>query len=245
MPQISINGSEISYQIKYSNRRRSVQIKITPAGGIEVAAPVRLPLKEIEYILRLRSAWITMQLARLAKLAANPLNSALEDGAQLLFLGEPRQLSVSFSPVKRARVSLAEGRLLVELPLECAENDGAALRDVLQKWYIRSARKLLAERTAYWAEKIAVRPQHISIRDQKTRWGSASQRGNVNYNWRIVMAPLATTDYLVVHELCHIKIANHSAVFWLLVSQFIPDYKRHRAWLRQHGALLTRFLETL
>jgi len=243
MPNITIADTELTYRLKHSQRRRSVQIRIAPPATIEVVAPAGFPQKEVEALLHKRATWIATQLARLKKLASDPVNASLEHGAQLLYLGRPRQLAVMPSPAKRAKVILEDDRLTAYLPAVPGQDDTALLRRALHHWYVRSAAQLLADRTAYWAAEIGVRPGRISIRDQKTRWGSASTRGNVNYNWRIVMAPPETLDYLVVHELCHIKVPNHSATFWLLVSQSVPDYKKHRAWLRQHGNLLSRLLE--
>lgn len=242
MPNIMIGNSELFYQLRYSKRRRTVQIRIVPPSAVEVAAPSGLPQREIENLLRKRAGWITTQLSRLERQAANPINSSLEDGAELLYLGHPRRLAITTSAAKRPKVILEGDLLTVCLPEAPEQDKIGMLQGALHKWYIRSSTELLAERTAYWAQEIGVRPGRISIRDQKTRWGSASTRGNVNYNWRIVMAPPETVDYLVVHELCHIKVPNHSATFWLLVSQSVPDYKKHRAWLRQHGNLLSRLL---
>lgn len=243
MPNITIADNQLTYQLRYSMRRRTVQIRIVPPEAIEVLAPTGFPQKEVEALLYKRTAWIVTQLTRLERLAANPVNASLAEGAQLLYLGRPRQLTVAPSAAKRAKVVLEDDRLTVCLPIVAGQGSTPLLRRALHQWYVRSAAKLLADRTAYWAREIGVRPGRISIRDQKTRWGSASTRGNVNYNWRIVMAPPETVDYLVVHELCHIKVPNHSATFWLLVGQSVPDYKKHRAWLRQHGNLLSRLLE--
>ncbi|MDR3560276.1 MAG: SprT family zinc-dependent metalloprotease [Negativicutes bacterium] len=242
MPNITINHMDLTFHIEYSNRRRSVRIRIVPPAAIEVVAPTGLSQKEIELLLHKRTTWIAAQLARLAVVAASPLNASLADDAPLLYLGLIRRLAVLPSPARRAKVVLEDERLAVYLPATSPDDKADLVADALRKWYIRSASQLLTERTAYWAREIGVRPHRLSIRDQKTRWGSASTRGNVNYNWRIIMAPPETVDYLVVHELCHIKVPNHSATFWLLVSQSVPDYKQHRAWLRQHGPVLARLL---
>jgi len=241
MPTIILGDKQLTYQLKFSKRRRSIQIKIVPPGSIEVIAPANFPQVDVEQLLQKRAPWIATQLSRLDKLAANPLNTALSQGSSLLFLGHPRELSiVETTGSKRAKVVLEEDRLTVHLPATFPADDPAALQEVLRKWYLRSASKLLAEQTAYWAQEIGVRPKRIAIREQKTRWGSASPRGNVNYNWRIIMAPPELVDYLVVHELCHIKVPNHSPVFWRLVEQFIPNAKELRGWLHQNAAVLTR-----
>lgn len=222
------------------SRRRTVRIRVAAADRLEVAAPLGFADAEVAALLRTRAAWIARQLDKLATVAASPLNAAVEPGAELLYLGRPRRLTVLSGSTARAAVALEEERLFVHLPAGPAEERDAALTAALRRWYAEQARAVLTERTTYWAGVLEVRPQRISIREQKSRWGSCSSRGNVNYNWRVVMAPPEVVDYLVIHELCHMRAPNHSAVFWELVAQADPGYKEHRKWLRGHGALLGR-----
>ena len=101
------------------------------------------------------------------------------------------------------------------------------------------AARLINERVALYAGKLQLFPKKVAIRDQRRRWGSCSARtGAVNLNWRLVMAPLEVLDYVVVHELSHIKHADHSRDFWLFVSSIVPNYKLHRKWLRENGERL-------
>jgi hypothetical protein len=93
----------------------------------------------------------------------------------------------------------------------------------------------LANSVKYWAEKIGVRYGRVSVKDQKTRWGSCSEKGNLNFNWRLMTAPASVRDYVVIHELCHLIEMNHSKNFWQQVSRFCPDHKTCRKWLRDHG----------
>lgn len=243
MPKITLGSSELTYTIKYSKRRHSVQLKVTSAGAVEITAPVRFPQHEVEKLLHLKTAWISAQLDRLSRLAANPVNATLAEGAELLYLGQPHRLALSATTAKRPKVTREQQQLTVHLPAVPATEQVPLLHETLRRWFAKQAAELLAGKTAYWAEQIGVRPGRITIREQKTRWGSCSSRGNINYNWRIIMAPPEVVDYLVIHELYHIKMPNHSADFWLLVAQSSPDFKRHRAWLRQHGSLLARLLQ--
>lgn len=99
----------------------------------------------------------------------------------------------------------------------------------------RRAGAVFAQRTAYFAQQMGVTYGKITVRDQKTRWGSCSQRGNLNFNFRLLLAPPEVLDYVVVHELCHRKEMNHSARFWYEVAQVLPDYQEQKAWLKQYG----------
>ena len=100
------------------------------------------------------------------------------------------------------------------------------------------AREVLTDRTDYYADILNVTYGRISIRDQKTRWGSCSREGNLNYNWRLILAPAAVLDYVVVHELCHRKQMNHSSAFWREVERVMPDYRQKEKWLKDNGWML-------
>ena len=108
--------------------------------------------------------------------------------------------------------------------------------DAAQEKELRErAESVLAQRTAYFARQIGVTYGRITVRDQKTRWGSCSQTGNLNFNFRLILAPLEVLDYVVVHELCHRRQMNHSTQFWQEVAQVLPDYRKRKAWLTENG----------
>jgi predicted metal-dependent hydrolase len=105
----------------------------------------------------------------------------------------------------------------------------------------RAARELVTMVCEDEAQALGVRWSRIEIRDQKSRWGSCSTRGTLSFNWRLVLAPYEVLDYVVVHELCHLREANHSRRFWKLVETRRPDWRRHRDWLHEHGPELLAF----
>lgn len=109
----------------------------------------------------------------------------------------------------------------------------------LEAPYRQAAKEYIPKRVAYYAQLLDVTYATISIRDQKTRWGSCSSKGNLSFSWRLILAPPKVLDYVVVHELCHRKEMNHSPRFWALVESMIPDYKTHRKWLKENGEKLT------
>lgn len=105
--------------------------------------------------------------------------------------------------------------------------------------YRRKASETLGKRAAYFAKVMGVRYHRITIREQKTRWGSCSSSRNLNFNWKLVLAPPEVLDYVVVHELCHLKEMNHSGAFWNEVEKVLPDYKVRQAWLKENGWMLS------
>lgn len=114
----------------------------------------------------------------------------------------------------------------------------SAAAAALSGWYRRRAATVLARRVALWAPRLGVSPARITVRDAKTRWGSCSPTGALSFSWRLLMAPPAVLDYVVVHELCHLKRADHSSRFWALVESHCPLFRAHRKWLRENAELL-------
>ena len=137
------------------------------------------------------------------------------------------------------RVKLIDGQLTVnlnkDLPLEKRQE---VIRKKLEQWYIIKAKEIIHERLELFIAKIGVKITTVRFKNQKTRWGSCSQKGNLNFNWKLVMAPTYIVDYVVVHELCHLIQMNHSKEFWQQVGRQIPDYKERRKWLKENGIKL-------
>ena len=113
--------------------------------------------------------------------------------------------------------------------------------EISQRDARRTARELITMVAEEEATEMAITYQRIAIRDQRTRWGSCSAQGTLSFNWRLVLAPYDVLDYVVVHELCHIREPNHSPRFWALVADRRPNWREHRAWLREYGSELLAF----
>ena len=107
----------------------------------------------------------------------------------------------------------------------------------------KKAKRVLPERVAYWAPLIGVKPGRIAVRCQKTRWGSCSTKGNLNFNCLLMLAPDEVIDYIVVHELCHLKHMNHSKRFYAEIEKVLPDYRQHQQWLKDNGEFLLAMVE--
>lgn len=235
--EITLNGRELRYTLKKTGRR-SVGISLDKTGAITVAVPYRVSEASVNELLQKKAHWIFEKLAAIEAAAAG-IDSlrAFNDGDSYLYLGKPYTLKLIEDPLlKRPIVRIGEARLEVyyKAPKE-AEDIKAALKQL----YLAQFLKILEARVRYYSDKIGVIPGRVAVREQKTRWGSCSSRGNLNFNWKLVMAPPEILDYVVVHELCHMKELNHSTSFWNLVRSFCPDYKKNRKWLKENGSKLT------
>lgn len=124
----------------------------------------------------------------------------------------------------------SDGLLLIRSP-----KDSAKPRELLNAWYKGKAEALFLDRAAFWAARMGLAYRAVRIKDQRTLWGSCSREGNLNFNWRVVLAPPEVLDYLVIHELAHLREMNHSRRFWAHVAAQCPDWRAHRKWLREHS----------
>jgi len=240
MNTITLASYQLTYHVIYQKNRKTIQVKILTSSHLQITAPNKFPNATIEKILHEKSNWIVKQILHLSNTMANPINKSITHGATVLYLGEPHILVFTTNHDSRPTVDLQDDQIIIDMP-PTAQTIVLA-ESLLKQWYLTNAHKILFEKTSLWATKIMVQPQHITLKDQKTRWGSCSSRGNLNYNWRIVMAPPEVIDYLVIHELCHLRVPNHSSLFWQEVLKFSPDFKRHRTWLQTNSTLLMGIL---
>ncbi len=208
-------------------KRKTLSIEVHPDGEVLVRAPLRLAKKLIDQVVEEKQDWIQRKLAGFEKQrAAQPLRSFIP-GESYLYLGQKYPLNLC----DRVRPALAleqERFLLARGALERAE-------EVFAGWYRAEAQRVFTERLAYYAAVTALHPKRLRLSSACTRWGSYSTSGTLSLNWRLIMAPPAILDYVILHELAHMKIKNHQRAFWELVEKMLPDYAARRQWLKEHG----------
>ena len=227
---ILANGGRLEYTL-VQTARTSVLFQALPDAQIRVYAPKWMPLRDIDAMVRERAP----ELRRMGRdvdfrLAQSRREHPVTDGSPFLIEGVPHALRL----FRGARVagSVSDGEFRLTLPRPESDPDvRAAIRSVL------SARALerIRERLAWYAPRIGRHPGRVTIREQKSRWGSCSSRGNLNFNWKLIMAPPQVLDYVVIHELCHLHEFNHSPRFWALVAAQMPDYGIWKKWLKAHA----------
>lgn len=229
--QVVLAGRTVPYTLTISHRARQPRLIITPGAGLRVVMPLGYDRKRLlDFMLR-KQHWILSHLDRLAALPAAPnADTALPE--RIPFRGIEHRVAVTIVPNRRPTVKRTAGAFTVGAP------DAAQARAALETWLEQRARTEIVARVTARAAKMALTYGRVTIRDQKTRWGSCSSAGNLNFNWRLILAPPAVLDYVVVHELAHRAELNHSVRFWRIVARYCPQYETHRAWLRAHGAAL-------
>jgi hypothetical protein len=227
----------VPYQLRRSARAKRLRISVRP-GGVEVVAPLRVRDADIAAFVEHKRAWIDAKLGAMQRLlAAHPGSARLIDGSTILYRGQPVQLRVR--PGARPQVREAGG-IEVTVPSALADADReAAVERMLRRWLRWSAQNDALSYVQRYGRRQDLMPAAVRIKEQKHLWGSCSAKGAINLNWRLIFAPPAVFEYVVVHELCHLRQAHHQAPFWRLVGQILPAFEEQRRWLKANGHLLT------
>lgn len=219
------NGEIIAYLLERRSRR-TIGLKIT-ADGLVVHAPKRIVDAQLNQILQEKSHWI---LTKLNARAANKI-AAIEwqHGVHLLLLGNDIQLNLSQSRINQAAV-LEQNHLTIAQP--DPHNQTLTCRKVIA-WYKKQAMLDFNRRIEVFSAKLGVKTPPLALSNAKSRWGSCNSRGEVRLNWRLIQAPPHIINYVICHELAHLKQMNHSAKFWAVVETLFPDYRLAEKELKQ------------
>lgn len=208
-------------KIIYS-KRKTISLSVDKDGRVIVRAPLKCPDRRINEALSDSENWIKKQLKKYEESRLITDRYSVKDGGKILLLGE--EFEIRFSDIKVADVK----DKTIFLPE--AKNPQEQLKTLFKK----IAKGYFTERTEYFSSLTGFIPSSVKVTSAKTRWGSCNAEKRINYSLSLVMCPLNVIDYVIVHELCHIKHLNHSALFWNEVEKVIPDYKARRKWLRDN-----------
>ena len=213
---------------------------MTP-GKVEVVVPAGTSERRVHQFLLLKQHWVIDALKRLearAQCVKILAPTFYGNGADIPFQGQSFKLSVHPTHLKKIKIEFAE-QFVAAVPEPMLNRDYSdEVRAVLIRWLKNRARSQVEHYVQQHSDRYQLLPRSIKIKTQKSRWGSCGIHNDIHINWLLILAPPAVLEYVVVHELCHIEIRNHSDRFWNLVSAHLPDYQRHRRWLKEHGASL-------
>lgn len=226
---MNLNGLEID--IIRSNRKKTVSINIERNGGVNIIVPLDLNESKILDILKSKEYEIHRQITSKRELNKNRIERKFVPGQSFLYLGKSYNLHIVEK--QEEPLILKNGKFLL------SSNSALKAEEAFIKFYKRQGKAILNKRLEYFTKIIANTPKETKIMELKTRWASCTPLGKVIFNWKIFMALPSVIDYIIVHELTHLKHPNHSRAFWDDVSIIMPDYKTHVAWLDKNGAKLT------
>tara|TARA_Y100000588_G_C14246046_1_gene921470 strand:+ start:685 stop:1383 length:699 start_codon:yes stop_codon:yes gene_type:complete len=226
---ISIKFTSFTAFIKRTTRKRSIAIKITP-NTVTVLAPQQEPIRNIVNIIEKKLMWIEAQLRKTSLMKPRTFQSK----DVFMIKGEPYYLEIIHQHITQVTIS----KNLIKLSLPKHQDNLVNRRALVANWYQNLAQQIMMPRFAYFQNKLGEVPNKIRFGLRKSRWGSCSSQRNITINWLLAMSPPFVYDYVIVHELCHLKEMNHSEKFWRLVENILPNYQLSRKWLKEHGSTL-------
>jgi predicted metal-dependent hydrolase len=224
---VLLRSGAVSVRLRRSSRARRLRLVLVPGVGPELVVPARTREDAIDGALQTLAPWLERALAR-----QQPSALGLARAGVAWHGGEAVPLRLASA--LRASAGWNSGALEVRAP------DPARAAEALERWYRRSARAELEISIECQAPGLGVTPARVVVRDQRSRWGSCSSRGTLSFSWRLLLAPAWVLDDVVCHELCHLRVANHSHAFWALFAEHRPGADS-RPWLRTHGGELATY----
>ena len=226
----TIGNQTIVYTIKRSLRAKYVRLEVRPETGLTVVIPRSYKPDQILGLLKEKKRWITDKLASYSHIEQSRSNKSLKNGDSVPYLGRDLKVDIRLSEKNIESVNLERNRLVIN---QTTGENGANL--LLERWYRMQVAQLIEEKANEISTRMNLKYGRLAIRGQKTRWGSCSQKGNLNFNWKLIMMPEPVIDYVIIHELAHLKEMNHTKRFWLLVEQYCPQWRKQRKWLKDHA----------
>ena len=229
-----------SYRIRRSERVANARIVVKP-GLVEVVAPWQIPEHKLHNFVQAKQQWIANALSKMA--AVSPTQNGFVPtefitGATMVYQGTAYALTILPSKLKRVKIEFCEGyKIYLPLSMNPVEHH-EEIKTAIIRWMKKQTKQLVEQVINIQGVKKQLYPRTITIKTQKSRWGSCGIHNDISINWLLIMAPKEVLEYVVVHELCHIKQKNHSSQFWALVAYHLPDYQSRRNWLKKQGRRL-------
>jgi len=211
---IELSGTPVEMTLRRSQRARRLRLKVSD-GKLEVVVPLRVSREEAHRLVMTHQDWIVKH--ALSQETATDEHSVYFNG---------KSLEVRLVEAGKSGILISDGVMTVY---------GSDPSQQLENWLMQRASSAVNESIERRTKEMSLFPKRVQLRDQKTKWGACTSRGTVTFNWRLIMAPPEVLDYVVVHELAHLRELNHSARFWSIVERHCPSHKLHKKWLKDHG----------
>lgn len=219
---------QLDYRIVYSERK-TIGLAVERDRSIVVRAPVGASEDAIRQAVEAKKLWIYQKLNHIQKYPVRPVRKEFVTGETLLYLGRHYRLEITDDDEPGVRFY---NRFYISRQRQSEAGQ------LLQEWYVERAREKLTPRIRHFADSMGVDYHRILISDLRVRWASCTPKNNLNFNWRIIKAPTFVIDYLIVHELAHLREANHTPEFWNVIAVQVPRYVLAKAWLQENGSML-------
>jgi len=232
--EVILKNEKIDCKVE-KGRRKTIAVSVQSDGTLLIKSPLWVSQKSIIDFLKQKENLILKHRKKTQHIQALPACIRIFEDATIPIYGENLEFSIIYKKEGREIIENPEGKLILYLD---QNNVGYEKRAevLLEKWYRKKGKVIFSTKVEMLAKEMGIKYQSISIKNQKTRWGSCSSKGNLNFKWRLLLMPKEELDYCVIHELAHIKEMNHSALFWNIVAKHMPSYKEKRKFLKENGA---------
>ncbi|MDM7202741.1 MAG: SprT family zinc-dependent metalloprotease [Thermodesulfobacteriaceae bacterium] len=220
---------EIKIEKIIRTKRKTIALQITDDATLIVRAPFEVSDEVIMRVVSKHLNWIKQKIKEVKGRDPKVVSKEFVSGESFPYLGQYYRLEI---------VDDQKEPLIFENKFYLAKWAKFMAREVFIDWYKKMAYEKISERVEWYTSLSGLKYNKITITNAQKRWGSCSEKGNLNFSWRLIMAPLPVIDYVVVHELAHLEIKNHSKRFWNRVKILMPDYEKHKEWLKRNGYLL-------
>jgi len=215
--------------IKSKKRKKTISLRVRMDGRIVIYAPHRMPQEAIEKFFEEKRGWIHKKLQQREETQQTLKPREFISGERFPFLGDGFPLEVQENRDRKHPLVFSQNRFILD------QGAHHRARDLFVRWYRKEARERIEERVEHFSQRLQLFHQGIRITGARYRWGSCSAGNRLSFSWRIIMAPLHIIDYVILHELVHVKEKNHSKRFWEFLEMILPDCREHRRWLRESG----------
>jgi predicted metal-dependent hydrolase len=240
MATFQYGTTTIDYILSYKANKSDITVSVDWTNGVTVVAPEHIDLTVLEQALHKKAPWILKKLYEFNEIKLLSAAKEFLSGEKFPYLG--RQYRLKVTPQEK----IVEGTLTFNRGLFTAITPKKwddiqrqqQLKALFQHWYYTHGQLKLEERQKLYSPKMECYPTKLVIKEQEMRWGSCTKNGTVNINWLILMAPMRIVDYVLVHELAHLKQPDHSPAFWATIQSILPDYESRKEWLRINGPTL-------
>ena len=224
----------VTFNVIY-RKRKTMSIEVEPSGEINVISPLGFTDEEVLLKVKSKANWIVQKQYELKSVNDQKINREAVNGESFMYLGRNYSLQlVVDEDVKDINVKLYRGKFVVTTYTK----DEEKIKSALENWYREKTLIKAKERIKYYEVYFSDKVSNIKVKEQKKRWASCTSRNELLFNWRCSMAPSNVFDYMVVHEMCHMKYKDHSKEFWDRVRSVLPDYEIRRKWLKDNGIKL-------
>lgn len=233
--------STIDYSVEYKKGKKDISLSVCLNEGVKLIVPEGINSTQIEAILHKKAPWILKKKYEFDEIVDPVSPKEFVSGEKFPYLGRHYRLKVyKDEKINKPLLNYRQGRFIARIPIHMTDREKVnELKLLFKEWYIQHGEKKIEERLNIYCPRMQRWPAKIEMKEQHKRWGTCTKEGNIYLNWRIIMAPMPIVDYVLVHELAHLKYLDHSTDYWRFVRSILPDYEQRKEWLRINGPTLS------